>query len=416
MGLIGSAFKAGPVFVEPLTRRDPRARARARAWRRGDGARRRQPAARRRARAAGATRSPPPELSRLLDEALRRASASARIAIDQRLACAWQAVAPRSRRGRRSRPRRRRTCARRRPRWRTARPPIGERRFAERDEERRGEHVAGAEVVDVLVCSVGTAQPRRGAAGREDRDRLRPRRSRRRARRRRRRAAISSAQHARSCSLTTSASQRSASAPRRGRRAARGRSAAPGAEPTRARVPAGSARRTRRARASALGLSRATGARCRIEVSSASSLRRSDPPTRAAAGFARSRSRAVRSVVVCAAGSTLQLELVAVGLEQRLDLAAHALREDQRAPAEPRGLQGAVEGGAAGAARAVVEHVDRHMADGRVVEMQVFGSPSRRGLWEDGATLRQAAESADRSWRGALRIPNRTCCLACCVA
>ena len=64
-------------------------------------------------------------------------------------------------------------------------------------------------------------------------------------------------------------------------------------------------------------------------------------------------------------------ELVAEGLEQRLQLALHALRDDLRALAEPRGLQGAVEGSAAGAARAVLKHVSGHVADGRVVEAGV---------------------------------------------
>ena len=75
-------------------------------------------------------------------------------------------------------------------------------------------------------------------------------------------------------------------------------------------------------------------------------------------------------MVVCGAGSITQLELAAIGLEQLLDLAGHAARDDQRAPAEPRGLQRAVEGAAARAPRAVREDVDRHVADGRVVEVQ----------------------------------------------
>jgi len=80
----------------------------------------------------------------------------------------------------------------------------------------------------------------------------------------------------------------------------------------------------------------------------------------------------VCSVVV--AGADLQLELVAVRLEQRFDLGGRALREDQRAQPEPGGLERAVERAPARAARVLGgDHVDGHVADGHVIEIEGFG-------------------------------------------
>ena len=99
-----------------------------------------------------------------------------------------------------------------------------------------------------------------------------------------------------------------------------------------------------------------------------------------------------------------ELELAAIGLEELLDLPRRALRDDERAPAQPGRLQGAVERAAAGAAGSVGQDVGGHVPDRRVVEGHLELRPLR-GSCE---TMAQALPGG----RGAVnvtyvRIPNR---------
>ena len=294
-GLIGSAFKAGAVFVEPLTRAihacAPRARVSvvemapvggslllaARACGDGD-------ASARRSCRRSSTRLCPTEL---------RASISARPPI---------APAPDPR------------CAPRRPRWRRRRRPTGS-ALAERDEERRREHVAGAEVVDGPL-ERGDVQLERLAAGCEDGVRAGPRRDRHHRAGRRRTG--DQARAARALVLAdTIASHRAATAaaaPAGGACVIRppgslhSRTSPWGVSPTNAAWP--------RQRP---GVSRATGARCRIAVSSARSS--AIGPAHASTRWLRSAPGRTCAASSCGAPGGPSAELAAVGLEQLVDLA-----------------------------------------------------------------------------------------------
>ena len=125
-------------------------------------------------------------------------------------------------------------------------------------------------------------------------------------------------------------------------------------------------------------------------------------PRRAGAGRAPGRSR--RSA---ASWSARQAARAARARRSRARAArgspGDALRHDQRARPEPGGLQGAVERAAAGSARAVAHLVDRHMPDGRVVEVQV----SSRSVGPRVAPLAGARAGWCAARRRCIRTPNR---------
>ena len=187
--------------------------------------------------------------------------------------------------------------------------------------------------------------------------------------------AISPAQAARSSSLSTIASQR---APSASCSAARSAPARPPTRllPARARAPAGSGPRSPPRATPGRDLPRH---RRQVQDRGARhELRRDLPrPADAGAGGGPAPTPLVSSVVVCRPARTLSSSSRLVGSQQLLQLLWNPPRHDDRAQAQPGGLDGAVQGRAADPPLAPGQHVHRHVADGRVVEAPWRRSASR---------------------------------------
>ena len=349
VGLIGSAFRAGAVFVEPLARGRLRGRAASARRGRGDGAGGREPACWRRAPAGAVVRVA--DGARAGDR-LR----ACRSGLGPRRWTLRLGLRPRAG-GPRSRVRPPIACAPA-PAIRTAAAALAKSAArsafwpsVERDEEGGGEHVTRADVLAHVRAAPPGRSPRALAL---PQDHVSPPP-----------AVIATtvpalcaremnpAQTSRSCTLITIASQSKARRERSGRSAAvRGGSPRPPLRPsTCARAPAASARGSRRSRASAGG---SPGRRAPMEDRRVDSSVPAIGPAHASTRWERShRSPRSRAWWSARRRLDLELELCAVGLHQLLDHARRTAREDQRPPAQPGRLQGAVEGAAAGAARAV---------------------------------------------------------------
>ena len=404
VGLIGSAFKAGELFVAPWPLRST-SRATSTGGGRGDGARRRLRAAGRAGRGpARGGRSGRAEAA-----ARRRAGAGERLqgvrplaSVERRASCraastrplrpgsgrvdARSCVDPRATRSRRDR---RPRCARRPPHCRTWRPRA-DCALRQGDEEGGGEHVAGAEVVARLDKRRRPGLHDRPAAGVGQMNGGRPRAGGHRDIRST--AACDGEQGVAALALVLgdhgrvealrerSGSNATAEMSPAMRRVApdSGMSPTPVSSCQRhvlALLPTAHEALRRETDEVGVplpgdGVSRATGAKCRILVSSASGS--TIGPAHASSRCERCAPKPrVLSVVVCSAGITRRSSSSLKGSSSVLDLLRDALRDDQRAQAQPRRLQRAVEGAAAGLgdgpAGAILDHVARHVTDGDVV-------------------------------------------------